>query len=189
MWASHVPETGRIDVIEWPDPVPTRPGEFVVEMLWASICGSDLHAIYEGRLHPEGALKPGYPGHEGLGADLVVDAVGTNAIRNECLDQVTRLGVVGLYGLSTPQVEPLNTHQAFHKCARVQFSVAAQSEPGLLSFREALRRIAEDGVRVDYCVGPTYDLRDVAEATRCAAEQGHGDVKITVRLGQDTRPR
>lgn len=326
MWASHVPETGRIDVIEWPDPAPTRPGEFVVKMLWASICGSDLHAIYEGRLHPEGPDKPGYPGHEGVGvvveslseqfhvgevvltlprgelggcfaeyqllddihalhlpegadpkylmiaqqygtvlygwknfwpaeqpprahgtavvhgagsaglffvqeafragfervvcsdlndgrlavarelgalgvkvpddavsavvadltrgggADLVVDAVGTNEIRNACLDQVARLGVVGLYGLSTPHVEPFDTHLAFYKCARLQFSVAAQSEPGLLSFREALRRIAADEVRVDYCVGPTYGLADVAEATQCALEQGRGAVKITVKL-------
>lgn len=296
-------------------------------MLWASICGSDLHAVYEGRLHPEGPLQPGYPGHEGvgvvvesrserfrvgevvltlprgelggcfaeyqllddlhalhlpggvdpkhlmmaqqygtvlyawknfwspeqparrtgtavvhgagsaglffvqeafrsgfervicsdlndgrlavarqlgartvqvpagdlsavvddltggLGADLVVDAVGTNAIRNACLHQVARLGVVGLYGLSTPHVEPIDTHQAFSRCARLQFSVSAQSEPGLLSFREALRRIAADEVRVDYCVGPTYELSEVAEAIRCAAEQGRGDVKITVRLG------
>lgn len=326
MWASHVPETGRIDVIEWPDPKPTRPGEFVVKMLWASICGSDLHAFLEGRLHPEGPDKPGYPGHEGVGlvveslsdefvvgeivltlprgelggcfaeyqllddihalhlpeggdpkylmiaqqygtvlyawknfwpaeepprqskvaaihgagsaglflvqeafragfetvicsdlnegrlrvarelgattvkvpeedfgalvdrltnghgADLVIDAAGSNELRNDCLDQVARLGVVGCYGLSTPQVEPFNTHQAFYKCARLQFSVAAQSEPGLLSFREAIRRIDAGEVRVDYCVGPTYELADIAEAIQCAFEQGRGDVKITIKL-------
>ena len=96
--------------------------------------------------------------------------------------EVARLGVVGYYGLSTPQVEPFNTHQAFYKCARLQFSVAAQSEPGLLSFREAIRRIDAGEVRVDYCVGPTYELADIAEAIQCAFEQGRGDVKITIKL-------
>lgn len=326
MWGSHVPVEGGIVVIEWPDPKPTQRGQFVVAMQWASICGSDLHAIRDGRLHPEGPTKSGYPGHEGIGvvveslsdefqvgdvvltiprgelggcfaeyqlldddhalhlsggtdvthlmmaqqygtvlfawqnfwpaeqppraagtavihgagsaglffvqealragfervicsdlndgrlgvarelgatpvkipdddldeivadatkgrgADLVVDAVGTNAIRNAAIGQSRRKGVVGLYGLSTARVETLNTDDAFYRCVRLQFSVGAQAEPGLAPFREALRRIEEDEVRVDYCVGPTYDLAGVPEAIQCAAEQGRGAVKITIRL-------
>lgn len=325
MRASHVPETGRVGVIEWPDPVPTRDGEFVVRMDWASICGSDLHAVYDGRLHPQGPSQPGYPGHEGVGevvesrssrfrvgdrvltlplgqlggcfaehqlldeatalhlpdgapaqhlmiaqqygtvlyamknflrgrppiangvavvqgagsaglffvqelfragydtvycsdldagrlavaaelgaravrvgdddlldavrdatggegADVVVDAVGGADLRNACIDLVRRQGDIGLYGLAAPQVDAWNSHAAFARCAHVHYSVSAQTEPGLASFREALARIAGGQVRVDYCVGPVFDLDGIEDALRCARRAGDGAVKVTVRL-------
>ena len=54
----------QVEVGDFPVP-DLAPGQVLVRMLRASICGSDLHVIYDG-FH--GVLgKPGYPGHEGLG--------------------------------------------------------------------------------------------------------------------------
>lgn len=33
----------------------------------ASVCGSDVHSVFDGFLKPDGIGKPGYPGHEGVG--------------------------------------------------------------------------------------------------------------------------
>ena len=46
---------------------PPKEGELLVKTLQASICGSDLHVLYDGlSLFPPPA-PPGFPGHEGMG--------------------------------------------------------------------------------------------------------------------------
>ena len=64
-----------VRVIETPIPTPTD-GQALVKMELASICGSDLHIVDYGWLVDEYPLRPGYPGHEGIGT--VVDANGTD---------------------------------------------------------------------------------------------------------------
>jgi L-iditol 2-dehydrogenase len=67
MRAAFVPEPNRVEVGDFPEPAATADGELVVRMERASICGSDVHAVYDG-FHNEGWLgRPGYPGHEGVG--------------------------------------------------------------------------------------------------------------------------
>lgn len=62
-----MPRPGVLDVGDFPDPVLVRDGDVVVQMHYASVCGSDLHMLYDG-LHREDQIgKPGYPGHEGVG--------------------------------------------------------------------------------------------------------------------------
>ena len=67
MRAAYVPGPDRVEVGDFAVPSANRPGDLVVRMLWASICGSDVHHIYHGYLKPEGVNQPGYPGHEGVG--------------------------------------------------------------------------------------------------------------------------
>jgi L-iditol 2-dehydrogenase len=331
MRGSHVPATGTITVVDWPDPEAREPGQLVVRMLHASICGSDLHAVFHGLLHAEGPQRPGYPGHEGVGtvvssrserfpvgtlvltvpkgemggcfaelqlldelhvvelpagtdpadsvqlrrlmmaqqygtclyamrqfwpvetparrantcaimgagsaglffvqearrlgfqhvvvsdleprrldvaralgavpvrvpeedlaevvaqvsggrgADLVIEAVGLDVLRDQAVDLAADRGIVGFFGLPERHGHtevPLWT--AFRKNLRLQASVAAQSEPGLTSFREALRRISEGEIDVEHCLGPEFPLERIAEAMQTAEEQGHGHVKLTI---------
>lgn len=333
MRGSHVPATGTITVTDWPDPQAREPGQVVVRMLHAAVCGSDLHVVFHGLLHEEGPARPGYPGHEGVGvvvesrsehvpvgalvltvpkgemggcfaelqllddrhvvelpagtdpedsaqlrrllmaqqygtclyamrqfwphetparragtcvvmgagsaglffvqeawrlgfehvvvsdlelprleiaaalgartvrvpeqdlaavvaevsggrgADLVIEAVGHDVLRDQAVELAADRGVVGLFGLPErhgPTEIPLWT--AFRKSLRIQCSVAAQAEPGLTSFREALRRISEGEIDVEYCLGPEYPLERIAEALQVAEEHGHGHVKLTVTL-------
>ena len=65
---------GRLEVIT--DPVPTAgPGEVLVRMLVAGVCGSDLHALAG---HHRTLQPPYHPGHEVVG---VVAAVGADVTR------------------------------------------------------------------------------------------------------------
>lgn len=331
MRGSHVPATGTITVTDWPDPRATEPGQLVVRMLHASICGSDLHVVFHGLLHAEGPRRPGYPGHEGVGvvvesrsehvppgalvltvpqgemggcfaelqllddrhvvelpagtdpadsrqlrrlmmaqqygtclyamrqfwpvetparrahtcvvmgagsaglffveearrlgfehvvasdldpgrlgvarglgaipvhvpeqdlgevvaavsggrgADLVIEAVGHDVLRDQAVDLAAHRGVVGFFGLPErhgPTDMPLWT--AFRKNLRLQCSVAAQAEPGLTSFREALRRISEGEIDVEHCLGPELPLERLPEAMQRAEAHGPGDLKLTV---------
>ena len=331
MRATHVPETGTVHVREWPEPRATDTGTFVVRVLAASVCGSDLHSVLHGTLHPKGPERAGYPGHEGVGvvvqsrsemfpegtavlclppgemggtfaefmlldddhavalpphvdprdldamrrylmaqqlgtclyamdlywptevpprragtcvimgagsaglfflqealrrgfarvvvsdkqtsrlavarslgahtvlvpqedlgevvseltgnvgADLVIEAVGSDALRTEAVKIVAHRGVVGWFGLyESFDPAPVPVYEVFRKCVRLQASVAAQAEPGLVSFKEAVRRIQGGEVAVDHCLGPVHPLEDVAVVLRTAERGGDGHVKFTI---------
>lgn len=59
-------EPGRFAVIDAPDPRP-GPGEVLVRTHVASICGSDLHNMFESIYTGNFPAPIGYPGHEGVG--------------------------------------------------------------------------------------------------------------------------
>ncbi len=66
MRAAYMPAPGRLDVGDFPVPEASD-GQVLVQMQYASICGSDVHIVHHG-FHNEQAIgRPGYPGHEGVG--------------------------------------------------------------------------------------------------------------------------
>lgn len=67
MRAAYMPTPRVLEVGEFPHPSLSRSGEVVVEMHYASVCGSDLHIIYDGMHLADSIGKAGYPGHEGVG--------------------------------------------------------------------------------------------------------------------------
>lgn len=66
MRAASLVRSGVIEVRDYSIPQP-GPHQVLVKMHHASICGSDLHVIFDGFHHPEYLGRPGYPGHEGVG--------------------------------------------------------------------------------------------------------------------------
>ncbi|WP_211236526.1 alcohol dehydrogenase catalytic domain-containing protein [Arthrobacter castelli] len=66
MRAACLTRSGVVEVRDFDEPRP-GPGDAVVRMHYASICGSDVHTIYDGFHNPELLGRPGYPGHEGVG--------------------------------------------------------------------------------------------------------------------------
>lgn len=68
MRAGRVMVPGRVEVDEFPVPAP-GPGEVLLRTLGASICGSDVKAVF-GRLREGFPLPPGAPGHESVGEVL-----------------------------------------------------------------------------------------------------------------------
>ncbi|MCH7906363.1 MAG: zinc-binding dehydrogenase [Chloroflexi bacterium] len=75
MLAMQAAARADVRLIEIPIPTPAD-GQALVKMELASICGSDLHIVDYGWLVEEYPLRPGYPGHEGIGT--IVDANGTD---------------------------------------------------------------------------------------------------------------
>lgn len=71
MRAGYLAAPGTVAVGEFARPEPAE-GEVLVRMTHGSICGSDLHVVFDG-FHDAAALGgPGYPGHEGVG--MVVES-------------------------------------------------------------------------------------------------------------------
>jgi len=330
MRAAFVPEPNRMEVADFPDPSARNPGEIVVKMSRASICGSDVHSVYHGFHNPAGLGKPGYPGHEGVGtvvesrselfavgetvltvpvgniggcfaeyqaisdtqvvplpegvdeasilmaqqygttlysmrmfwpgagntgmtngtaaiigagsaglfflqlaqqagferilvsdlnadrlavaaslgaetilapqdsiveavhgatggvgADLVIEAAGYDASRADAIQAVRVLGTVGYFGFPEKLGDvPFPMFDAFRKIARIQWAGGTQAEPGLVAFRDAVRHIHEGSIDVSYCLGAEYSLEQTPEAMAVARDQGHGNVKLAIRIGE-----
>jgi L-iditol 2-dehydrogenase len=68
MRASRLVGTGRVEVAGFPAPSP-EPGEVLLRTVGASICGSDVHTVFD-LDHEVLPGPPGFPGHESVGEVL-----------------------------------------------------------------------------------------------------------------------
>ncbi len=119
----------------------------------------------------------------GVGADLVIEAVGHDVLRADALEAVRVQGTVGYFGYPerTGMAEfPFLT--AYDKAVNIMVSSATQEEPGLRAFRDAVEHIRDGVIDVDYCLRPVYPLEQLPEAMDVAREQGHGAVKLSIDL-------
>ncbi len=66
MRAAYLAAPGRVEVGSFPVPTP-GPGQVLVRMSHAAVCGSDVHVVFGGMHDPAQLGRPGYPGHEGIG--------------------------------------------------------------------------------------------------------------------------
>ncbi|RCV50010.1 zinc-binding dehydrogenase [Marinitenerispora sediminis] len=66
MRAAFMPGPGVLEVGDFEVPGITS-GQVLVAMRHASVCGSDVHVVFDGFHQPDRLGAPGYPGHEGVG--------------------------------------------------------------------------------------------------------------------------
>lgn len=78
MRAAYLAAPGRLEVEEFEVPQP-EPGQALVRMDRASICGSDVHVVFHGFHHENALGRPGYPGHEGVGEVVESRSADVNA--------------------------------------------------------------------------------------------------------------
>ncbi|HEY7199201.1 MAG TPA: zinc-binding dehydrogenase [Candidatus Dormibacteraeota bacterium] len=118
----------------------------------------------------------------GRGADLVVEAAGRDASRAQAMLAVADGGRVGLFGLPEgPGDMALPFAELFRRRPTIDISVGAQGEPGLVSFREAVDRIAAGAVNVSGLVSHRFDIGELTGAFEIARDPGDAAaLKVTV---------
>jgi L-iditol 2-dehydrogenase len=119
----------------------------------------------------------------GRGADLVIEAVGLDALRADAIEAIAVRGTAGFFGYPERHgLAPFPAFTAFRKSAVVEWVCDAQSEPGLASFVTALTMIDDGSIEVDYCTDVSMPLEEIAAAFERAADRGRGAVKIGITL-------
>jgi L-iditol 2-dehydrogenase len=117
-----------------------------------------------------------------VGADLVVETAGLDACRAEAVDLIRKGGTVGCFGYpERAGLAPFPVQAAFRKAARVRWVSGAQAEPGLTSFREAVRLVSAGEVDVDFCLQHAVGLESAVAGVEVARAQGPV-IKIVVDL-------
>lgn len=118
----------------------------------------------------------------GEGADLVVEAVGLDETRIECLEAVRRNGRVGYFGFPEhpegPSVWSYNA--AWRNTPTIEVVTGTQAEPGLRSFREAVELIDSGQVNVEAFLEPVYPLEEIQSALEAAYEQRGGKIAVAL---------
>jgi len=118
----------------------------------------------------------------GAGADLVIEAVGLDSTRIECLAAVRDEGRVGYFGFpeSHAAESAWSFSRAWAKRVSLEVSTGAQREHGLPAFHEAVTMIATGTVDAAPLAADVYPLADIQAAFEAARErQGP---KISVQL-------
>lgn len=120
----------------------------------------------------------------GEGVELAVDASGRNAGRRQAMLSVATGGRVGFYGL--PEAGEPDTRmpyaRIFRKAPDLLIAGVAQYEPGLASFREAVRLISERAVNPDDLISHEFPLERLEEAVRLAHDLTDGVVKAAIKI-------
>jgi L-iditol 2-dehydrogenase len=120
----------------------------------------------------------------GAGADLVIECAGRHVTRTQAVELVRKFGRVGCFGhAETLGEEAFPFEPAWRSCLDVRFAVGAMFEPGLLSFREALRKIESGEVRVDYLAGREYPLAELPAAMDAA--RAREAIKVHIAIAEE----
>ena len=119
----------------------------------------------------------------GTGADLVIEAVGYDETRIQCLHAVRLRGRIGYFGFPEKPAGPTtwDYNEAWAKQPSIEHNHSTQVEPGLTAFREAVDLIHTGAVDVSPFLEPVYELEQAQEAFEAARVQKGG--KIAIALG------
>jgi L-iditol 2-dehydrogenase len=101
----------------------------------------------------------------GQGADLVVEAAGYEATRDDAIACVRTYGRIGMFGYPEATQAPFPFDRLFWKSpVSLEVVKGAQRVAGLPTFREAIRLIAAGEVSLDHHLGTQYRLTEIDEA-------------------------
>ncbi|MQF64225.1 zinc-binding dehydrogenase, partial [SAR202 cluster bacterium AD-802-L14_MRT_200m] len=117
----------------------------------------------------------------GIGADLVVEAVGSTETLSEAFHFVRDEGSVVLFGL--PESEdpvPFDYSQMFKSRANAFTVLGSQDEDGLKSYAEAIHLISRGKIDVAPIISHRVNITEIDRAFEVARERVDGAVKIGV---------
>jgi L-iditol 2-dehydrogenase len=118
---------------------------------------------------------------QGLGAPMVIDAVGLDSCRADAVRAVADLGDLGFFGLAEHSgMAPFPFETYFRKRATIHTNSLAQREPDLVCFDKALRWIADGTVDVRAMVGTPYPIERGVEAVAAAETHVADSPKVVI---------
>ena len=116
---------------------------------------------------------------DGVGADIVIEAVGSTPTLSQAFHLVRDEGTCVLFGLpESNDPVPFDYTEMFKKRANAYSILGAQIEPGLKTFRAAMQLIAEGEIDMAHIVTHVFDVSRVPEAFELARRRDDGVVKI-----------
>jgi L-iditol 2-dehydrogenase len=117
----------------------------------------------------------------GRGADLVVEAAGRDLTRVQAMEAVAQGGRIGLYGLPEHSGYATFPYQTiFRRQAAIEVSVGAQREPGLSSFKTAIKLITNGTVQTRPFISHVIPLENINHAFELARTLDDDAVKVCV---------
>lgn len=118
----------------------------------------------------------------GHGANLVIEAAGTDITRVQSIGCVARDGRIGMFGMPSGPEVTLPFESLFRRRPTLEFCWGAQAEPGHDSFRQGLRAIDEGTVDIAPLKLTLRTLDEFPATLRLARNGGPGVIKAGIRF-------
>jgi L-iditol 2-dehydrogenase len=119
----------------------------------------------------------------GQGADLVVEAVGSRETFPLSLELAARGATLVWFGLPEGADDyPFSFSQFFRRSLTAHARFGAQGEPGLESFRYAVRLIADGAIDVAPLLSHMLPIERVDEAFRIAHDRSDNALKVSIKF-------
>jgi L-iditol 2-dehydrogenase len=119
----------------------------------------------------------------GRGAGLVVEAVGSRQTFPLSLELAATGATVIWFGLPEGASDyPFSFNGFFRRKLTAYSTWGAQGEPGLESFRYAVRMIADGAIDVSPLLSHMLPIEDVGEAFRIAHDRTGGALKVSIKF-------
>ena len=132
---------------------------------------------------PGGFLSAVLEATGGRGADVVVEAVGSRETFPLSLDLAAPGATLVWFGLPEgPGHYPFSFRDFFRKGLTGYSNFGAQGEPGLESFRYALRMIADGAIDVSPLLSHMLPIEAVDEAFRIAHDRSDNALKVSIKF-------
>ncbi len=118
---------------------------------------------------------------DGLGADLVIEAVGSTPTLSQAFHLVRDEGQVVLFGLpESEEPVPFDYSQMFRSRASAFTVLGSQDEPGLTSYVEAVRTITSGEIDVNPIISHRINITEIDRAFDIATQRVDRAVKIGI---------
>ena len=119
----------------------------------------------------------------GRGADLVVEAVGSRETFPQSLELAAPGASLIWFGLPEgPGHYPFEFRDFFRRGLTAYSNFGAQGEPGLHSFRHAVRLITDDAIDVAPLLSHMLPIEEVGEAFRIARMRTGNALKVSIKF-------
>jgi L-iditol 2-dehydrogenase len=119
----------------------------------------------------------------GRGADVVVEAVGSRETFPLSLELAAHRATLVWFGLPEgPGDYPFSFSQFFRRALTAYSNFSAQGEPGLESFRYAVRLIASGAIDVAPLLSHMLPIEHVGEAFRIAHDRSDNALKVSIKF-------
>jgi len=118
---------------------------------------------------------------DGEGADLLIEAVGSQEALLQSVDLVKASGEMLLFGIpDTTENVSFNFNTFFRKKLTAFTEYGAQHEPDLVSFAQGLRLIASGEIDVSKMVSHTLPIEKIDEALHLAHNRNDNALKVSL---------
>jgi threonine dehydrogenase-like Zn-dependent dehydrogenase len=119
----------------------------------------------------------------GQGAGVVVEAVGSRETFPLSLKLAASGGTIVWFGLPEGADDyPFSFHEFFRRRLTAHCVFGAQGEPGLESFRYAVRLIDDGAIDVSPLLSHMLPIEDVGDAFRIAHDRTDNALKVSIKF-------
>jgi threonine dehydrogenase-like Zn-dependent dehydrogenase len=119
----------------------------------------------------------------GQGADVVVEAVGSRETFRQSLELAAAGATIVWFGLPEDAADyPFSFAEFFRRRLTAHCVFGAQGEPGLESFRYAVRLIEDGAIHVTPLLSHMLPIEKVGDAFRMAHDRTDNALKVSIKF-------